>query len=598
MRRARRLAVITLLLAFLGSAAALSCGKNDDLIELAIEGVGRAYFTAFEIDSSQDNAELSGSVCIEDLAGLWVLQAAQVSISNLQDTEQLQVEARDVHAEAPGFRISGASARLHAGLLTVTDAAITTCLCEGEPLYRLVGHTATLHLEREGLLLSGGELQVGSLRFALKPEVDLTTLELHELLPPVRLKRIAGNPAAGVLAHGLSLLVPRLELADGITAEFGLLGLDAQHPTSLYGLLHYRSELVNASVGLARDGPQADFSVRQPLNDWLDATFAVHNRHYRSQHYLHEGLLRLDAALPVREAAGGGRFSAGASLLLAASSQQFGGNLISGPRVRLGMHGAHTFPEREFGRFSVAFEAAGTFYGGGRSQYALNLKPAWQLRRGPVTFSAAFDWRGTNSASPFSTKLDRLTPVSRATLAASWQDALSATTTASASLGVSYSFLQFSSGERQGFENLSAGLRFTSQVGEWTLTPGVQLQFAGLLDPRLPAQRKAFIEGAFQAVRGELELGLLGRWHTGGKQHGLEILETSVAFPVRFEHGQVIPFLGLDVAPFLTGAGAPQLSGHGLEVQLDTCCALLEFGYRHHGGETVTSFGATFVRQR
>jgi hypothetical protein len=38
------------------------------------------------------------------------------------------------------------------------------------------------------------------------------------------------------------------------------------------------------------------------------------------------------------------------------------------------------------------------------------------------------------------------------------------------------------------------------------------------------------------------------------------------------------------------------VSGHGLEVRFDTCCAVLQAGYRLHDSEMTTSFSASFER--
>jgi hypothetical protein len=649
-RGAPRLLLVLALL--LGGFALAACQPGEGLTELTIEGLGRAYFSSFRVDALRNYAELSGGVCLEDFAGEWTVTAEQVAVTGLQPGQPLnlqvnaaqlvlegwlitarhltsdgnefvvhdanfesegltgtlgqavvrldssRVDATDLQASGPGYRLSGATASFDEDVLTLGDALITTCTCEGEPFYVLVGEKASVNLVGEELHLTRGELVIGRLRIELAEELEVSSRTLQDIKPPLLIEYTASDAAANVPGYGLSLIVPQLQLAENLMAELGLLGLDSEHDLGFYGLLRYRHDGVNALLGRTRGGPRADFSVKRPVNDWLDLTFAVHNRHEKTEDYLHQGLLTLDTTFPVLTRAAGERASLGASFTAAVSSQTLGDKVVVAPRVRFALSGEYRLPRGAYGQLSARLDAENSSYGEARHQFGLRLRPAWTLTSGPFTLDVGWDWLGTNSASPFSTKLDRLTPVNRVSGSVRWQGRLAANTSASATAAGEFSLRTFSGGQLQGFESLTLDLRSETTAGEWTFRPRLIVQLAGLLDPRVAPQRKAYVEAAFTSARGDLELGLLSRYHLpgGSLREGFEILEASFAVPLQFERVRLVPFIGLDVAPLLEGRGGLAVSGHGLQAQFDTCCALLQAGYRLHDNEMTTSFSASFVR--
>jgi hypothetical protein len=647
--------LLILLLALLAAAANASCDAPEGTTQLTIEGLGRAYFKDFKVDAMRNFAELSGGVCLEDLAGEWTVNARHVAVTGLQPGKPLNLQVDDAHlvmegwnitsafltsdgntfvvhdadftsdgltgtleqgivrldasgveaiglrATGPGYRVEGATAQFHDGILTLGDALITTCTCDKAPFYQLVGETATVHLVGEELHLTRGELQIGRLRIALAEEFEVSSRSLQEIKPPLLLEYTATDEAANVLGYGLSLIVPQLKLAEHVTAELGLLGLDAQHPLGLYGLLRYRHDGVNALVGYTRGGPRADFSVRRPLNGWLDATFAVNNRHEKAEDFLHEGLLELNTTFPALTLPAGQRLTFGAGFLAAVSSQRLSGSTVAAPRVRWRATGEYRLPETAYGQLTLKASAENTSYGGERQQFAMRVQPEWQLVSGPFTVNAAYDWRFTQGVSPFSSKLDRLAPVSRASASVRWQQQLNPRLNVSATAAGVYNLLPISSSNPVllGFENLSLDLRATAQTtGEWTVRPRLFLQFAGLLDPRNVPERKAYVEGSVYTQRGELELGLLGRYQLpgGSAREGFEVLEASVGLPLQLGTVKAVPFIGIDVAPLLGGQGGVNISSHGLQLEFDTCCAILQAGYRLHDNVMTTSFSASFER--
>ncbi len=646
-----RPAAALLCLVFLSGWAAAACDEQAYPVRLSIQEFGTAHFTDFRIDVEQNQAELTGGVCLTGAEGDWTVEAATVNISGLQPGHPIDVVATqarltipywimtaqwlrsdgesfiiqggtfrsdvlggtleegsfsltsgeirgtEITASGTGYRLWGDHASFVEDQVMLSGARVTTCVCPGDPVFVLAGDHAEVDLAEGSVLLTRGELRLGWLRVALAEEFLVNDESLQRLSPPVVVEFDPAPADQNPRGRGLAVWIPRLDLGEGSSLELGIAGLDSDHPLGAWGVYSFEQDGVNAIFGVTRSGgPRADFSVRRPVNDWLSVTFAINNRHYASQHYLHEGLLTLATGLPTADLRGGGTLAIGFTVTAAASSQGRAPDPVMAPRFRTAASFDWRLPPGEAGTFRLQVNLENTAYGGGRDQFGFRLRPSWSLGLDNTTVSIAHDWQLTNAASPFSTVLDRLVPINRSNFKVTWQADLSEVTHVSASAEATYNWLELASGRRSGFETLLFEADAVATAGDWNVRTGVSLQLAGLLDPRPTPGRQAFLHGYLDADTGDVELGVMARHHVGGSRSGLEYLEFHVAYPLVFESVKLVPFLALDVAPLLASGAGPALSGHGLIVEWDSCCGLFEIGYRLHGSTFSTTLSGNFTR--
>lgn len=647
---------LVLLLVALLQLARAACVLDGEPIVLNIQDFGTAYFRDFTLDSGRNAAEFRNGVCLHGTDDSWTVNAQSIDLSGIQpgrpisvqaveatlqlpdwfmtaerltsDGEEFRIEGgsfkggglsgtvarvvfnlnsgvidgQDLLADGPGFRVQGAAARFQDETLILQHAFVTTCKCPGEPAYRLQGDEAVITLqEGDGqVTLYHGALQLGGLSFGLADVFVLSDDSLSALSPPVLVEWNPAPEGQQQRGRGLAVLVPPLELHEQASLEFGVTGLDPEHPLSGYLLFLAETDDVRLLSGFSRGGgPLAEFSVRQPLNDYLQLTFGSNHRHYAQQAYLHEGFLSVATTFPVQNFGGNARLSWGGSVTVAASSQLQSGVSVLSPRLRSALFADWRLPEHPVGVFSLRTDFELSYYSEGRQQYGLRLRPGWTGAFGPLRLTLNYDLRVTDGGSPFTTTLDRLTPLSRTVFSARVSEhQLTEELSFSSSLRFDYNWLRFATGEVRGTEDLllSAGLNWQQGEDSWRLAPELRLQFAGLLDPRVQPERLAYIEGRLTGERGDVELGFRSRYHFAGAESGLESLELSAAYPFRFPQLKLVPFLALDFAPLLVEEGGLLLSGHGLMVEWDSCCGLFEFGYRVHGDEFITRLNAEFIR--
>ncbi len=646
-----RPAALVLCLAFLSGWAAAACDELAYPVRLSIQEFGTAHFTDFLIDVEQNRAELTGGVCLSGAGGDWTVEAATVNISGLQPGRPIDVVATqarltipywvmtarwlqsdgesfiirggtfrsevlggtleegsfsltsgeirgtDITASGTGYRLWGEHASFVEDQLMLSGARVTTCLCPGDPAFVLAGDHAAVDLGEGSVLLTRGELRLGWFRVGLAEQFLVNDESLQRLSPPLVVEFDPAAADQSPRGRGLAVWIPKLDLGEGSSLELGLAGLDSDHPLHAWGVYTFEQDGISAVFGVTRSGgPRADFSVRRPVNDWLDVTFAINNRHYASQHYLHEGLVTLAATLPAAELASGGTLATSFTVTAAASSQGQAPDPVMAPRFRTAASFDWRLKPGPAGSFRLQVNLENTAYGLGRDQFGLRLRPAWSLSIDNTTFSLTHDWQLTNAASPFSTVLDRLAPINRSHLGVAWQADLSDVTRVSASAEATYNWLELAIQRRSGFETLLFQADVEATKGEWNVRTGVSLQLAGLLDPRPTPSRQAYLHGYLDADNGDVELGVMARHHVGGSRTDLEHLEFHAAYPLVFSRVKLVPFLALDVAPLLTAGAGPAVSGHGLIVEWDSCCGLFEIGYRLHGDTFSTTLSGNFTR--
>lgn len=630
--------VLLLLLAW--PLAAAQCELPTDGISLAIEDFGNAYFREFEADPASGRAELLGGVCIVAEDAGWTLVAERVHLSGFREGERLDARAdnatvllngwrvmaerllsdgevldlvnvaftgegvtgsasrltvdvdegkptaRGVRLLGKGFRVEAALAELGGTTLDLSTVVLTTCTCPGDPSYTVSGRSARLDLKDRRVTVNEGHLDLGAVRVPLGDRVELSSAALARLKSPVALEY---QPAS---TTGLGVVFPGLELDEGLSLEMGLLGLDAANPLQGFALVHYRAEELNFSVGRARGGPRADFRMIEPLNESFTAGFAIRNRHEESSDYLHEGLLELRASPPSVSFERGGRVDWHARVFAAASSQKVPAVTVMSPRLgasagmRLEAHPASG------ATFTLGIDGRYTSYPAyGRGQYGVTLRPGWHYRLAPWTFTVDYRRRWTDSGSPFTASLDRISPVNTLGAKLAIAGPLGGGADGAARVDFGYDFLRLGTGPPGGLDELGAGFGLSYPVVDWTVAVQTRLELAGLLDPAGKGERKAHFQAGVTGTRGEWEAGTRLRYDLRPGEKGLALLETSLAVPLQLTDLIVTPFLALDFVPTLQNGELPGVSGHGLSLTWASCCGTVRVGYRQKQGSFSTNFG-------
>jgi hypothetical protein len=641
--KAARVAGLALLM-LLASAASGQCEQAEDRIRLAIEGFGTAFFGEFQT-TPEGAAVLGDGICVLGEQADWTLLADSAVVTGLResgrfraevqrptllvegwrfvagllesdgetlaltdvvftghglhggashlvlDVEELEPAASAVRVQGRSFRLEAETARLNGQVVDMEGVAITTCTCPGEPFYLITGPVARLDFAAERLDVQDGQLQLAGLRIPLGRQFQLSATAFEDFSLPLALEY---RPEPGT---GLGLIVPSLELDEGLSLEMGLTGLDADNALQAFALARYRGEDVSFTVGRARGGPRADFRAVRLLTPGVEAAFAISNRHEAASHFLHQGVLELRAETPPLDLPAGAAASLRGTLFAAASAQELHTGTVTSPRLGVVSGARVTVPTGPASTVDTELEARFTDYPAvGASQYGLSLRSAWRYRQGPLTLALDHHRLWTNSGSPFSTTLDRLKPVARLGAQTALAGPVTADISASGSFDVAYDLLSLGGGPPDGLERLGVKVALDRRLPEWTLGFRAGLELAGALDPDPGGTRKAHVEAGVLAERGEWEASLRGRYGLRPGKQGLSLLEAAGAVPLAFEDGMLTPFLAVDFAPLLVRREAPRISGHGLTMTWRSCCGVLRLGYRQQEGSFVTVFGLALNR--
>jgi hypothetical protein len=639
--RPARLIAGLLLLALAAPVAWGQCDLSQEPVRLTVNGLGTAYFQDFETTPDGTAVELSGGVCIVGEGTRWTLVAETATLSGLQsgdepraeverpvltyqgwrivaevlrsDATELALEeatfsgrgvmgsartllvdlrgggtsAQEVRVLGESFRLEAEAAELLNDAVDMRLVTITTCTCPGTPFYLVSGSEARLELGSQRLEVEGGELRLAGLRLPLAERFQLSAAIFEELALPVTLEYRPGSSGTG-----LGLVVPDLELEEGLSLEMGLLGLDGGKPLQAFALANYRRGNVSFSAGRARGGPRADFSYVEPLAPGLEASFAIRNRHEVQSDFLHEGVLELLAAPAPLKLPGDSSLSLKGSLFAAGSAQELPGGTVVSPRLGTLAGAQVAVPTGPGATLTVGVEGRLTDYPAvAASQYGVSLRTGWRYRRGPWTLDLRHQRMWTDSGSPFSTKLDRLVPANELVAQAALAGPLGGGFNGRARLDFDYDLLLLGGDEPEGIERLGATVAVGYPVGGWSFGLEGNLELAGLLDPDPAGERKAHVQTTFTAEREEWELGAKVRWGLRPGSEGLSLLETRLAVPLGYDQGTLTPYLALDFAPLLTGGDSLRLSGHGVALTWRSCCGTLKLGYRQQDSTFSTTIG-------
>lgn len=495
-----------------------------------------------------------------------------------------EIELFDSSVRGQSLTIESKRARLIGDRATFEDLTATTCTCRETPLYVVRAERASLDLTTQTLNVNMGTLELAGLRLAFN-DVTVSPQTLQDFRFPVTIEYVPGSIADG--GTGLGVRIPSLRLDDTLTLEFGIVGLDTDYPLGGVFVIHYKNQNATADIGLTPYGFQADFSVTEPLAPWLNFNFGVNNRDWEKADFLHEGYLSLDAITALSLFADD-TLSLSGQLLMAASSQTLGTVPVVDGRLAVNTNTTYRVPPLPIGQLELTTQTWLSYYPvANKTQWGVRLAPRWQHVIGALSFDVSYSRRWTNSASPFSTKLDKLEPESKIVASTKLAGPLASNLQGELNFSVTYDFLEVETYAGEGFASLASSGKLTYQVNDLTVVPSFSLELAPLMNPDLDADFRPLLSSELTIIHPRWEAGFGASYDLGLEQ--LSKLETKGSVTIDIENVSLEPFLALNILPTLTDSTWPRLSGHGLEVAWRTCCGDLHVGYRQYDGKFTTS---------
>lgn len=509
------------------------------------------------------------------------------------------------------FRVESVSGGLTQRTLVLQDARASTCTCESGGLYTLRAPSVAVNLQSGGVRVERGALEVFGVRVALNTDLRLQLGPLPRgeagPLAPGRGVSVASpsvlgpgptpEPVGSVIDEGAKVALP-LQLWPWALLELGVAGLDEDHRLGAVSLLKLGARVGQADLraALGRVGPgwRADALIRQPLSPNLGLDLSTTNRLWEEAGYLHDGALSLFATRTLTGVVAdvADSLALGGKVFAALSRQTLVGVPISSWRLGAEASATYTSAPTPLGNFSLLGEADFTFYpqsGGGEddlTQLGLRALPSWRTAFGPLTTALSYDVGMVLGGSPFSVEFDRLEP--RSTLDASATLNLE---NFSVSARGRYAFI-LNEGANP-VRQLRVDASRITYLGKIKNSTLFSAEFAGLLGPS-DVDTDAFVsaESSFdlEALGIDVEFGLKTRFDLLPETAGLKLLEFYGSVPIELSAVTLKPFLGVNVAPYLTGTPLPTLTGYGLEVAYRSCCGTLRASYRFHDETAVTTF--------
>ena len=482
----------------------------------------------------------------------------------------------DVWASGRGYRVSGARATLSGETLVFDEAVATTCTC-GPALYTV--SAPELRVEAAGrVLVRNGVLNVGGAALRLAPELDLS--DPSSLRLPLRVDTLEDV--------GRTLQLTKLPLGDGFALTAGVTGLGETRPSAPFGLLHLDRPGLGAIVGRGPWGVQADVRLFEPLNDTLTLSFGLRNHLWALEDFLREGYLSFNGVRTLTGPLGDDSLRLTGNATVAVSGQKLGDGFVTAPRAAASTEAVYASPDTPLGRFGLRAGASVSVYPTlARVQYGLHVAPSWRLERAPFTGALTFDRLLTNSASPFSIRLDRLEPSATLLGSAAVAGNLRGGGDAGVTTTFGYNFLP--EPNKNSFRTLLLSARAAVPVFSFTLTPTFDVELARVLEPRFDPDTRAFVAAGLGLHNENFGAGLYARYNLLPEVRRLDVVEVSGSAPVHVGEIALEPFLALNVAGPLTGAGPLRVSGAGLSFTYQSCCGTLTAGYRQLRGEATTT---------
>ena len=603
-------------------------------LESNISGVGSLYFYDAKGNQANSNFTFFGGICLEGKEGWqllterievtalpearaenvtvsfqgWQLQASflQASPAGLTmqgitffaegikgvaqeasyDFTSQEINLIKASTEGKNLRIEGQEATLVDGKVFFADIEATTCNCENDPLYKLSAQQATLELNTQKLFIDQGTLFVLGLPVALN-NLEISPESLETFTFPIVIEYVPED-SSNNKGTGLGIRIPSWRVDEHLNLELGVVGLDNIYPLGGILLTHYKDGITSFDVGYASEGFQADVKVKQPLSSTTHAVFAVRNRDWKSQDFLHEGSLGFEttSSLPWL---GNDTLSYSLSGFTAISSQTLDSLPFHDGRLGTEATLRYQLPPSAFGNLEVNLKTNLTYYPlHHQAQWGVRFNPSWHYQYGAFGIRIGFIEQWTNSASPFSTKLDRLEPQSQLSLSTSLNMQVSKDVKGELSFRVRYDFLDVDTSMKEGFTELGFNSKLMWTYKDLTFAPYVTGEFASALNPDLSTN--SYLEAGMDALAPRWEAGFSTRFDT---DFSLSKIEFKTAFPIDINKVILKPFIAIDVLPILQAGDFPRISGHGLELTWRSCCGTISLGYRQQENTFKTLIGFT-----
>lgn len=573
---------------------------------------------------------MTGASLMANAEGLTLTRAALVGPDVSGHASELKVDLTtgsftltDLTLTGTAFEVAGALATLQNDVLRVEDASVTTCIGLASAPFALEGKVATVELATREVKVDGGALRVGNLLVPLRGTLTLSDKTLSELEFPVKVAVVEPSPGVPLPTPGagLSVRVVNIPIADDVSLELGATGLDPGQdvlPIALIRAFAATDDLAaSGSFGLEAGAPYLDFALTKPITEWLQGSMTITSGAAPARRARHEGRVGLVAttAMPALN----GRLEAEALAAVTAITAVAGAAQpeVAGPRLGVRVSASAATPDLRSGGVPLGtLSLDGNFQAmhypgvwglaapaGPATQWGVRLAPSWRLSSGPLAVVLAYDARFTNSASPFGTAVDRLTPLQRATGSASLTGPL--TESLSGRLGLAVTYDAFATPTvPAGFKRLRADGRLSLDAPPWTVTLTTAFEAAGLMNalPAVPAfvsadvalERRGWQLLGTHVPAGAFEFGVGVEYDLLAS--ALTRVETRMGLPIAYDLLELRPFVAVDFAHLMHG-GAPYLSGYGLDLTFITCCGSLTLGAINDRGKWGASIAVDLERR-
>lgn len=504
------------------------------------------------------------------------------------------------------FRVESVAAGIADDMLVLQDVRGTTCACEGQKYYALASPSVRIDLVTGDVQIVDGVLETLGLRVALEPKLRLDVAQAA--LAPVKGKpgkrpSVAGvgptftpillisDPVGAPLDEGTRVVVP-FQLAPGLILDAGVAGFTKTYPPGPVALLKVKQGNLSAAVGRAGPGWHADGGYSYRFARSAGLQLSTSNRLWQQQGFLHDGTVTIfngrryrDVFDQVTDAV-----ELGGKAFVSLTQQTLSGNTILSPRI--GFRTTHNYSVElpRAGTFDLKSDVNYTYYPATdllpeqKSQFGLHVFPSWSTDTGVMRTRLAWDHLFILGQSPFSTTFDRLTRRS----------------VIEGNVGV-YGLpvkVNFAARYVVALGNVSNTWRLLRMdVNSRFLLPAFStenrttLELAGLLNPQDPeAEAFWFGDVLLHLPDTPLELGVQSRVELKPQERGLKLLELYGSYPYEQERYTLRPFVGVNVAPFITGEPLPFISGYGLELAVKSCCGTFIGSYRAHDKTVKAAF--------
>lgn len=553
-----------------------------------------------------------------DTGGAYVGSAK--SITGNFETNELDFDG--LHLTDFGFLIESAAGTLRGDSLTLGETTISTCSDDRCDRYNVSGVGASVDLARGVIVLSGGVVHIAGIPIPLAEEVEISEAALAKFELPIDIRVIPSASGPTRAGEGLLVVLKNMRYLPEITLDAGVTGLLDPSTFGVVALANFGTftqveadgvtTAVSATAGVRASRPYARVDLSRPIGEHVQFSAQFFSGAEYGKDYRHEASIRAISTWQPTWVPGKMRSEAFISLLGLAGNPRDVHAAVPGLPIsdaRLGTKLSHDVSHAlsRATTLSLAWNAQHTYYPGHeRHQWGVRVQPELAFKAGPVALTLSHTGQFTNRGSPFTTSIDRLSPLQRTTATARVTNVIPGAASSTVSTTASYD-IAFAGATAAGLRswNTTAQARFTPG-SDWTVNVKAGAELARLLDSR--AANHAALTFSVDAERsgfalvgsnpgGTTELGTRWRYQLTGTT-GITRAEVYGAVPFVLDTIEVKPYVALDFAGWINQANDPlKLSGHGVDVTFITCCGAITVGYRVTGSDWDVRFGADIYRR-